>query len=358
MADHPRSSAPASASDTGARQTSRPGSGPACVVLAAGKGSHMKSSLPKVLHRIAGRPMLHHVLAVCEAIGASRIVTVVGHGGEAVAASARAFSERCSIAVQEPQLGTGHAVQAANAALQGESAEAQDDVFILYGDSPLIEASTLERMAEARRSGASVVVLGFTPPEPGGYGRLILDSEGRLDAIVEAKDASPEEAAVRLCNSGVMAVDGSILFDLLDKVDNANAKGEYYLTDIVAKARQRGLSCAVVEGDPDEVLGVNARTELAMAERVYQDRRRLAAMEEGVTLRDPASVQFCWDTVLEADAEIEPHVVFGPSVHVGAGALIRAFSVLEHCFIPAGAQVGPLTHIDKDGSHEMLSGAA
>ncbi|MGF1453764.1 MAG: NTP transferase domain-containing protein [Alphaproteobacteria bacterium] len=311
------------------------GAGMVGIVLAAGKGTRMTSALPKVLHAIAGRPMLHHVLASCAQAGAERIVTVVGAGGEQVAASARAFSPACAIAVQEPQLGTGHAVLAARASCP----EAMDDALILYGDTPLIRMQTLADMCAVRRAGAAIVVLGFRPDDPGAYGRLILDGTGALEAIVEAREATPEQLALPLCNSGVLAVDGRVLFPLLDEIDNDNAKGEYYLTDIVAKARSRGLACAVVEAEEAEVLGVNARGELARAEAAYQARRRDEAMAAGVTLRDPSTVAFSWDTVLGRDVTIAPHVVFGPGAVVEDGVEIGPFNHIEGVTLPAGSRV-------------------
>ncbi len=315
------------------------------IVLAAGKGTRMKSATPKVLHDIAGRSMLAHVLAGCAALGPARMVTVVGAGGEQVAAAALDFSPECTIAVQEPQLGTGHAVLAAKAACPPSF----DDALILYGDTPLIRPETLRAMVAARRQGAAVVVLGFTPVDPGAYGRLIRGADGSLEAIVEAKEASPEQLAIGLCNSGVLAIDGAALFDLLARIDNDNAKGEYYLTDIVAKARAAGRSCTVVEADEAEVLGVNSRGELARAEAVWQARRRQDAMAEGVTLRDPLSVQLHWDTVLGRDVTLGAHVVFGPGVVVEDGAEIGPFSYLEHATVPAGTRVG---------SHARLTGEA
>ncbi len=315
--------------------------GLACVVLAAGKGTRMKSAKSKVLHEIGGRPMLHHVLAVCEALDPAVIVPVVGAEGAAVAAAAQAFSDRCAIAVQDPPLGTGHAVGATRDILDGQSG----DVLVLCADTPLIRTDTLARMRAARAEGASVVVLGFMPDDPGAYGRLITAADGTLEAIVEAKDATPEQLAVPLCNAGVMCIDGAKLFDLLADVSNRNAKGEYYLTDIVAIARKRGLTCAVVEGDPNEVLGVNARDELAHAEAIFQTRRRAEAMAGGATLLDPFTVYFAWDTQIGRDVEIGQNVVFGPGVVIGDGVTIRAFSHIEGARVETGAVVGPYARL-------------
>ncbi len=312
-----------------------------CIVLAAGKGTRMKSARPKVLHDIAGRAMLNHVLDACAAMAPERVVTVVGAGGEAVAQAARSFSPPCAIAVQDPPLGTGHAVLAAREACPDAFAEA----LILYADTPLIRPETLAAMRAARAAGAGVVVLGFTPPEPGAYGRLVLNGDGGLEAIVEAKDASPEQLAIPLCNSGVMAVGGSLLFELLATVDNDNAKGEYYLTDIVARAREKGLPCAVVEADAAEVLGVNSRTELAVAEATYQRRRRTAAMEDGVTLADPDTVYFAWDTTLGRDVTIGQNVVFGPGVVVEDTVEIKPFCHIEGARVARGSVVGPFARL-------------
>ncbi len=313
----------------------------ACVVLAAGKGTRMRSQTPKVLHKVGGRAMLHHVLDACLALEPRKIVTVVGSGAEQVAEAVQAFSERCAVAVQEPQLGTGHAVQAAADALTG----AEGDALIVYGDNPLITSATLRAMLEARREGAAIVVLGFRPDDPGAYGRLVCDGEGALDAIVEAKEASPEQLAIRLCNSGVMAVEAGLLFDLLAQVTNNNAKGEYYLTDIVAIARARGLACRVVEADADEVMGVNARGELAEAEAVFQNRRRDEAMAAGVTLTDPSTVYFSWDTRIGQDVTVGPNVVFGPGAVVENNVEIRAFCHIEGARVGAGSIIGPFARL-------------
>jgi bifunctional UDP-N-acetylglucosamine pyrophosphorylase / glucosamine-1-phosphate N-acetyltransferase len=221
------------------------------------------------------------------------------------------------------------------------------DILIVYGDTPLLSSATLARMLEARRSAPhpAVVVLGFRPDDPGAYGRLIEGVDGALDAIVEAKDATAEQQAVGLCNSGVMAVDGARLFVLLDRVGNDNAKGEYYLTDIVALARSDGLACRVVEGDEAELIGVNSRAELAIAERIVQDQLRARAMAEGATLTDPASVFLCHDTRLGRDVVIGPFVVFGPGVCVADTVEIRAFCHLEGVSIESGAHIGPFARL-------------
>jgi len=315
---------------------------PAAIVLAAGKGTRMKSALPKVLHRIAGKPMVRHVLDSLAPLGAGPVVVVLAPGMEQVA---REVAPRAT-AVQEQQLGTGHAVLAARAALGG-GANLAGDVLVLYGDTPFIATETLRRMLARRRQAdePAVVVLGMRPADPGEYGRLVLAEDGYLHAIVEAKDASAEERRIDLCNSGVMAIAGAHLFSLLDMVGNDNAKGEYYLTDIVAIARSRGLSCAVVEAEVDELMGVNSRAELAAAEAILQDRLRAAAMAGGATLIDPATVWLSHDTRIGADVTIGPNVFFGPGVTVADNVEIRSFSHIEGASIAEGAVIGPFARL-------------
>jgi bifunctional UDP-N-acetylglucosamine pyrophosphorylase/glucosamine-1-phosphate N-acetyltransferase len=311
----------------------------AIVVLAAGLGTRMKSDLPKVLHPLAGRPMIGHLMATLETLAPERLVVVVGPGMEAVAEAVAPWPT----VVQEPRLGTGHAVMAAGDVLAGFDG----DVLVVYGDTPLISVGTLERLLAARRAPArpAVVVLGFRPRDPGAYGRLIVGPIGTLDAIVEAKDARPDQLAVTLCNSGVMAIDGARLSGLLERIGDDNAKGEYYLTDIVHIARADGLSCGVVEGDEAEFIGVNSRADLARAEAIVQDRLRTRAMAEGATLTDPASVFFSHDTRLGRDVTVGPSVVFAPGVSVGDGVEIRPFCHLEGVSIEAGALIGPFARL-------------
>lgn len=313
----------------------------AAIVLAAGKGTRMKSALHKVLHPLAGRPMLMHLLDSLAALRPARVVTVVGSGRDQLE---RALAGRdVSLAVQEPQLGTGHAVQQAEAALAGFDGT----VLILYGDAPLVTADTMARLA-ARLDAAdrpAVAVLGFRPADPGAYGRIIATPEGRIEKMVEHKDASPAERAVTLCNSGLMAVRAADLFALLARVGNDNAAGEYYLPDIVMLATADGRACAVIETDADEVAGVNSRGELAAMEARWQQARRAAAMADGVTLVAPDTVWFCHDTRLGRDVVIEPHVVFGPGVEIADGAVIRAFSHLEGASVGPGAEIGPYARL-------------
>ena len=301
----------------------------------------MKSALHKVLHPIAGRAMLDHVLGGLDALAPSRTVLVVGHGREQIEA---AVGDRAAMALQEPQQGTGHAVQQAQGALSGFVG----DVLILYGDVPFVRSRTLEKMLERLHAedAPAVVVLGFEPAEAGHYGRVIADDRGQIAKMVEFKDASEEERACRLCNSGLMAVRSEDLFDLLDRVGNDNAQGEYYLVDIVNVARGQGRASAVVVTDaPDEVVGINSRAELATAEAQWQQMRREEAMAEGATLRAPETVFFSYDTVVGKDVIIEPNVVFGPGVTVHDNVRVKAFSHLEGCELHDSAQVGPFARL-------------
>lgn len=311
----------------------------AAIILAAGQGTRMKSKTVKVLHAVGGRPMLDWVVDLSAQVGAEKTVTVWGAHSPAVRDAADAAGT--STALQDPPQGTGHAVQAAQAALEGF----QGHAVILYADTPLIREQTLERVFEALDAGASVAVLGFEPSDPAAYGRLITNAAGGLDRIVEAKDASREELAVGLVNSGVLAAPAPLLFDLLSEVTNENANGEYYLTDVVGLARARGLDAAVVVAPSDEVLGVNSRLDLAAAEAAFQSRKREEMMAAGVTLQDPQSVHFAWDTSIERDVVIEPHVVFGPGVTIAEDARIRAFSHLEGARVGSGAVVGPYARL-------------
>lgn len=314
----------------------------AVVILAAGRGTRMKSRISKVLHPVGGRPMLGWSIALAKALRAERIVTVIGgHNADAGEYARTLLGDEALVAIQDPPLGTGHAVLAAKEALSGF----EGHVVVLYADTPLVRAETVEGLFSALDGGASVSVLGFEPDDPGLYGRLILNEEGGLDRIVEARDASEAELAVDLCNSGVMAARAPLLFDLLAAVRNDNAKGEYYLTDIVGLARGQGLHAAVALGEADEVGGVDSRRAQAMAEAIFQDRRRLDLLDQGVTMIDPASVFLSWDTEIAADVTIEPNVVMGPGVVVESGAIIKGMSHLEGCHIGPGAEVGPFARL-------------
>lgn len=310
----------------------------AAIILAAGHSTRMKSTKSKVLHEIGGRTMLDHVLATCGALKFDRVVVVSSPAGEDVRAAAEAAG--AGTAIQDPPLGTGHAVLAAKDALE----DFDGDLVILYGDTPLVEPATIQAMLNARSIGTDVIVLGFRAADPGPYGRMIMDG-GALKRIVEAKEASAEELTIDLVNSGVMVARAKTMFDLLSKVTNDNAKGEYYLTDVVRLANEAGLACGVIECPEDEVLGVNSRAELAMAEAALQRRLRGRAMDGGVTMVAPETVFLSHDTKLAPDCWIGPNVVFGPGVTVGEGAKINAFSHLEGASVAANAQVGPYARL-------------
>ncbi|THH38936.1 bifunctional UDP-N-acetylglucosamine diphosphorylase/glucosamine-1-phosphate N-acetyltransferase GlmU [Aliishimia ponticola] len=311
----------------------------ALIILAAGKGTRMRSDLPKVLHPIAGVPMLTHVLSTAAALDPARTVVVTGHGAEAVEAAARDVNEDIQTVRQEEQLGTGHAVAQARPLLQDFDGLA----MVLFGDTPFIREETLHAMRDAAQD-ADVVVLGFEPQDPGRYGRLVMDGD-RLDRIVEYKDASEAERAISMCNGGLMACSAQKLFELIDATNNENASGEYYLTDIPALAGQQGLKSTVVTCTEDETIGINNRAQLAEAERFFQNSARAEALEIGVTLVAPETVHFAQDTVIGRDTLIEPNVVFGPGVTIETGAHIRAFSHLEGCHVSRGAVVGPYARL-------------
>ena len=311
----------------------------ALIILAAGKGTRMQSELPKVLHKVAGAPMLIHAMRAGRALEPKRTIIVAGHGFEAVSAAASAEDPEVEIVRQEAQLGTGHAVDQARAALD----DFDGTVIVLYGDCPLIKPRTLEELT-ATLSTAAVSVLGFEAENPARYGRLITDGD-RLKRIVEFKDATPAERAVRLCNSGVMAASAELLFDLLSEIDANNASGELYLTDVIGKAVGRGLSCTAIRCAERETLGVNSRVELMQAEKEFQTLRRAEALEDGISMPAPETVHFSYDTVIGRDAIIEQNVVFGPGVTVESGAQIRAFSHLEGAHVARGCVVGPYARL-------------
>ena len=313
----------------------------AVVLLAAGRGTRMKSERPKVLHEIAGAPMLHHAMRPALALEPERLVVVVGHGGEAVGAAARELAPEAAVVEQHEQLGTGHAVMTARPALEGF----RGDILVLFSDTPYVRPGTLRALREARSAGSDLVVLGFEAADPGRYGRLKVAGDGTLEAIVEAKDARPDELAITTCNSGVMAGSAEVFLRLLGRLDNDNAQGEYYLTDLVRLARDEGLKAGVAFCAEAETLGINDRAELARAEAIWQDRARAAAMAEGVTMTAPGTVYLAHDTRLAPDVSIEPHVVFGPGVAVEAGARIRAFSHLEGAHVGPGAVIGPYARL-------------
>ncbi len=309
------------------------------IILAAGKGTRMNSELPKVLHPIAGEPMLVHAMAAGTLLEPERTVIVAGHGADAVTAAAIDYDETVIVVVQDEQLGTAHAVAQAKNALAGFTGIA----IVLYGDTPFVSSDTLKRMLRAAER-ADVVVLGFEAADAGRYGRLIMEGAS-LERIVEYTDASEAERMITLCNSGVIACKSDLLFDLIDTVGNDNAASEYYLTDIIALARARGLSATAVTCDEAETLGINSRAQLAQAEAAFQLRARATLMEDGVTLQAPDTVFLARDTVIGRDTLIEPNVFFGPGVTVESGARIRAFSHLEGCHVSRGAVVGPYARL-------------
>ena len=311
----------------------------AIVILAAGKGTRMKSDTPKVLHRIAGHSMLGHVLDRAKPLAPARTVVVIGKGMEAVAAAAKP----ATAAVQDPPLGTGHAVKAAMSALKGFAG----DVIVTYADAPLIETETFRKLLARRRAKdrPAVVVLGFRPADTAEYGRLVLDRKGGLARIVEHKDASAAERKIGLCNAGPMCLDGRVLPEWLAKLSNKNAKGEFYLTDVVELARKAKRRCAAVEAPAEEVMGINSRAQLAEAEAALQRRLRAAAMEAGATLIAPETVFFSHDTRLGRDVVVGPQVVFGPGVTVGDRVEIKGFCHIEGTAIADGAIVGPFARL-------------
>jgi bifunctional UDP-N-acetylglucosamine pyrophosphorylase/glucosamine-1-phosphate N-acetyltransferase len=311
------------------------------VILAAGQGTRMRSDTHKVLHPIAGRPMLLHLLSTVEEMGAEQRVVVVGKGREQLEKAVEGHG--VTTALQAEQKGTGHAVQMAEETLAGFDGA----VLILYGDTPFVMRETLERMLErlAADDDPGVVVLASSPADGKSYGRVILGDGDHISKMVEFKDANEAERAVRLCNSGMMAVQSKDLFRWLTKVGNVNAAKEYYLPDIVMIAKEEGRSPVVIEGEPFETAGVNSRAELAHLELDWQRRRREEALEQGATLIDPESVWFSADTKLGRDCTIEPHVVFGPGVKIADGATIKAFSHIEGATISTGCVVGPFARL-------------
>ena len=310
----------------------------AAVILAAGQGTRMKSATPKVLHKVAGLPMLGHVIAAVRGAGVERIVVVTSPGGQAVRDYAAA--QGCATAIQEQQLGTGHAAACAKDALKDFSGL----VVIAYGDNPLMTEGTFQSSFDAAaKTGMGLVA--FRPRDAGAYGRVILTADGLLDRIVEFKDASPAERAIDLCNAGVLAADAKKLFAWAAGLKNDNAQKEYYLTDVPALAKAEGVRCTVAVISEEEAMGVNSRAELAVAEAAMQQRLRLRAVVAGVGMTAPETVFLQADTVLEADVEIEPFVVFGPGVTVRSGARIRSHSHLEGAEVSGGAIIGPYARL-------------
>ena len=310
------------------------------IVLAAGEGTRMRSSMPKVLHPVAGQSLLAHVLGAAPKGDGAALGVVVGPDHQAVADEARRVRAETGTYVQAERLGTAHAVMAARAAI----AQGYDDLLIAFGDTPLISAATFERLRAPLAAGAGLAVLGFQAADPTGYGRLVVEA-GQLVAIREQADASEQEKAIKLCNAGVMAFDGRIALRVLEQIGNANSKGEYYLTDAVGIVRALGRDVVVIETGEDEVRGINTKAQLAEAEQVMQARLRRAALDAGVTMIAPETVFLATDTTFGKDVTIEPNVVFGTGVSVGDGAVIHAFSHIEKATIGAKASVGPYARL-------------
>jgi len=311
----------------------------AVVILAAGKGTRMKSDLHKVLHPIAGRPMLAHLLASVDALAPARTVVVVGSGREQV--EPLVAEHDGVVVVQDPQLGTADAVRQAEPALAGFDG----DILILYADTPFVSAETMRRMQARLADTPAAVVAAFRPPDSRRYGRILAEADGTILKMVEHKDATEEERSLDLCNSGLMAARSADLWPLLARVGKDNAAGEYYLPDVVMIAAGDGRTSAVIEVPAAEVEGINSRAELAAQEAAWQARRRETMMAEGVSLTAPETVWFAWDTKIGRDTSIEPNVVFGPGVTVGEGVRIRAFSHIEGATIAAGAEIGPYARL-------------
>ena len=311
----------------------------ALIILAAGQGTRMNSDLPKVLHPIAGVPMLTHVLATGSTLDPDHMVVITGHGADAVEASALDVHDTIRFARQDEQLGTGHAVAQARPALKDFDGLA----LVLYGDTPFIKQDTLQAMISASDN-SDVVVLGFEPEDPARYGRLVVN-DGALERIVEFKDATESEREITLCNGGLLACKAPLLFSLIDQLSAENAAAEYYLTDVVALARAQGLSAGVVTCSEDETMGINTRAQLAQADNHFQKTACATLMEDGVTMMAPETVYLAHDTVIGRDTVIEPNVVFGPGVTVESGARIRAFSHLEGCHVSRGGIIGPYARL-------------
>ena len=310
------------------------------IVLAAGEGTRMRSSRPKVLHLAAGRSLLAHVLAALRAAGGTSTAVVIGPDRDDVAAEARSALRSAQVFVQSERRGTAHAVLAARSAIE----HGADDVLVIFGDTPLIQPHTLDRLRQALADGAAVAVLGFKPADPTGYGRLVTRGDDLL-SIVEHADATEKERAIALCNGGLMAFDGRVALKILQSIGNDNRKGEFYLTDAVAIARTMNLRAVALEVTEDEVSGINTKAQLAQAETVMQSRLRQAALDAGVTLVAPDTVHFAADTKLGKDVTVEPYVVFGPGVTVEDGATIRSFSHLQGAHVGPGAIVGPFARL-------------
>lgn len=311
----------------------------AAIILAAGLGTRMKSGFPKVMHKVGGQPMICHVIETLKRVGIKKIIVVVSKDMESLENIVKPYPT----VVQTKQLGTGHAVKAALKKLDGS----EKNVLVMFGADPLILPQTIKKMIIRREQydNPAAVALGFKTKNPKTYGRLITNSADKLDGIVEAKDASPEQLAIRLCNAGTMAIDGFLIKSLINSINNRNSKKEYYLTDLIKIAHKRGHTCAYVEGSEEELIGVDNRADLARAEALFQTRARKAAMKKGVTLIDPSSTYFSWDTRVGKDVIIEPNVFLAPGVTIRENVTIRSFCYLEDAFISEGCVIGPFARL-------------
>ena len=312
----------------------------AIIILAAGRGERMNSETPKVMHKIAGAPMIMHTLRTAKSLDPDRIIVITGYGAEQVEKEISELEPEIDFVRQIEQKGTGHAVKCAEKMLKNFTG----NTLILYGDVPFISPDTLELLIEEKESGTDLVVLGFESKQPGNYGRLIIEND-QLISIVEAKDATTEQLKITLCNSGVLYTENKILFQLLSNITNENANQEYYLTDIVETAKNQNLSIKVVCCDELETLGINTRSELSSAELTFQIRARERIIENGVTLSQPDTTYFSFDTEIGREACIGPNVVFGPGVTIESGAEILPFCHLEGCHISKGAKIGPFARL-------------
>lgn len=313
----------------------------ATIILAAGKGTRMKSAMPKVMHKVAGKPMVMHVLETAKALKSSHNIVVLGEGMEEAQAL---VNPHAKVVIQKDRLGTGHAVKEALPTLNADKNK-MDYVFVLYGDTPLVELKTLQAMQQKATDGAKLVVLGFRPDDPAEYGRLITDKKDNLTGIIEYREANDAQRAINLCNSGVMLIASDLLNELLPKVNNQNNKGEYYLTDLVELAVKANQSCGYVEADADEVLGVNDRTQLAEVETILQNRLRDAVMRQGATLIAPETVFLSCDTKLGKDVVVHPFVVFGEGVNIGDNVEIKSHCHVERAVIDDNAVIGPYARL-------------
>jgi bifunctional UDP-N-acetylglucosamine pyrophosphorylase/glucosamine-1-phosphate N-acetyltransferase len=310
------------------------------VVLAAGEGTRMRSSMPKVLHPVSGQSLLAHVLAAAPKGPGAALAVVIGPDHEAVAKETKRARPDAATFIQRERLGTAHAVLAARDAI----ARGVDDLVVVFGDTPLISADTFSRLRAPLKEGATLAVLGFCAADPTGYGRLLVEGN-HLVAIREEADATPAERAIKLSNAGVMAFDGRKALEIIDKIDNANRKGEYYLTDAVAIVRKMGLEAVVIETSEDEVRGINSKAQLAEAEQVMQTRLRKAALDAGVTMIAPETVYLAADTTFGSDVTIEPFVVIGPGVSISDGAVIHSFTHIVQASIGKNTSVGPYARL-------------